>query len=115
MIFTRLSSLKIREKLRLMLYHGGGDFGYPFEMPVEEVLDGHLDLEDEGPEGEDSEAINLSLVNVLLDKDHSVCWHGDRIFEGLLTFDVGASRYPQGTEKRVGHWTHLVVEIFLLS
>ena len=36
-------------------------------MLVEEVLDSHLNMEDEGPEGEDSEAINLSLVNMLLD------------------------------------------------
>ena len=50
-----------------MFFHGGGDFSCTFEMLVEEVLDSHLNVEDEGSEGEDSEAINLSLVNMLLD------------------------------------------------
>ena len=84
-------------------------------MPVEEVLGSHLDLEDEGLEGEDSEGVNFSRVKMFFEEDHSVGWHGDRSFEGLLTFDVGASWGPEGAEKGVGHWTHLVEDFCLLS
>lgn len=101
--------------LRLMFFHGCGDFCYPLEMLGEVFLDSDLGLEDVGLQGEDSEDKNLPWIKMFLEENHSIGWHGDRISEALLTFDFGASGGPLRAEKGVGHWTHLVEDFCLLS
>ena len=50
--------------LRLMFSPGGSNFCYPLEMLGEVFLGSHLDLEDIGLEGKDSESINLPRVKM---------------------------------------------------
>jgi hypothetical protein len=99
--------------LRLMFFHGSCDFCYPLEMLGEVFLGSDLDLEDVGLEGKDSESINLPRVKMFFEEDHSVGWHGDRISEGLLTFDFGTSGDSLCAEQGVGHWTHLLEDFCL--